>query len=207
MNLKLPKIALKGVIKPEKNHEEFESLESFFWLLASALGCDISLNGVRQGFLRENKEVFAALQRMGLVLCRHLHGCDLSGSFENPVDINASLVADCLPMILVAGALGEAPIRFVQDGHEAKAKLKAAHHMATSLGLDTKLDKDGLTLKPARALRGGAVDANDDTSLVFGCVLASVVSQNDIVIMQLSSIDRMHPRFWNLLNAHSRLRV
>ncbi|MCL1914170.1 MAG: hypothetical protein FWG10_09925 [Eubacteriaceae bacterium] len=208
MNLKLPKISVSGIINIDTKdpNNSFLVQECFFWLMTSALGCDSSITGITGDFIANNSKSITMIQKLGYFLCKRPYGYELFGEPCLSASINADETKDLLPMIAVlcASTSIEAEFEFSKAG--MYDFMSSINTMMISLGINTALLANKLLIKTDSVISGGVVDTIDDARLVFGCALASIVSSQDIMVMNINSFERLHPRFWNKLNSSSAFR-
>ena len=206
MSKKLPPIKLSGIVKPEYSDGGIDRTECIFWLLASAFGNEISIQGVGHDFVRDNKEFFLYTQQMGLSLGRHIYGADFSGYIENPVQIRASEAEDLLAMLAVAscGASGISKIEI--DNPSLMPYAVLIKDMICALDTDAEIISGSVYINSAGILPGGTVETKNDWRIILACVLASTFAGSEITLTEHEALSEIYPDFWTKLEENSRER-
>lgn len=202
MSYKLNPVKLKGIVESRSGENLDLEILDIFWLLTSALGNEVSVQGVNYNFVKKHNTFFSYMQKLGFVLERHVYGYDFSGSAVNPVSIRASEAQDILPMLALVGSLSREIVAIRIDDPNLTQYVSDICEMMNSLGADSALISDSLYIK-ASALLGGIVHTKGDYRFVFACALASAYIDEEIIISHYECVNDAYPGFWKTFKEHT----
>lgn len=152
-----------------------------FFLTASYLGSDLSINGLNINSSQGDRAVLALLSRL-------MDGC---------MTICAKDIPDLVPILSV----------FAASNHGAvftdirRLRLKESDRVSTTLALINNLGgtayatEDSLTVL-GTGLTGGTVDAANDHRIAMSAAIAATVCRESVTILGAECVQKSYPHFW-----------
>ncbi|MDR2520164.1 MAG: hypothetical protein LBC69_03800 [Eubacteriaceae bacterium] len=194
---------LAGIVLPQTPPVGGIPFETYFWLLASTFGSDVSVQGITYSFLVENKGFFSAMQRLGFSISSHSYGCDFCGSYENSVVLQASALGPCLPLIAIAACSGFELFTAEIDDPRFREDAACTARILSALHVGSEMSEDRLRIFPKGKVDGGQPVANG-AAAGFMLALASLISDEHIVIAHPEDMEKASPGFFRRLAEHTK---
>ncbi|GGJ85591.1 3-phosphoshikimate 1-carboxyvinyltransferase [Lentibacillus kapialis] len=170
---------------------------------------NIGLNGSRTGIIEVLQEMGAAVeitnkQTTGgeafgdvIISSQKLKGVIIEG------DIIPRLI-DEIPIIALAATQAEGET-IIRDASELKFKetdrIRAVVDGLTRLGASVKSTEDGMVINGGSVLTGGRVAAYNDHRIAMMHAIASLITKQNVIIDDISSIAISYPDFFEHLNS------
>jgi len=155
-----------------------------FWLVANALGSEVSVTGLRPDSTQGDRAVgahIAALQRGGAV-------------------IDCTSIPDLVPPLAVLAAVTEGETRFVHAerlrGKESD-RLRSVTALLCALGGDCREIPDGLYVRGKVRLSGGTADCRGDHRIAMAAAVAATVCTGPVTLTDAACVEKSYPAFWN----------
>lgn len=152
-----------------------------FWLVANALGCDLSIHGLSQDSLQGDRAVMDILPLLQ------------KGA---PV-ISAADIPDLVPILSVAAAANHgATFTDIQ-----RLRLKESDRVASvvamleNLGGHARATENTLEVFPAD-LTGGTVDSCNDHRIAMASAIAAIICKEPVTILGAQAVSKSYPQFW-----------
>ena len=154
---------------------------SAFWLVANALGCDLTIHGLASDSLQGDRAVV-----------------DILPLLQNsaPV-ISAADIPDLIPILSVAAAAHHgATFTDIQ-----RLRLKESDRVASviamieNLGGHAKATENTLEISPA-TLIGGTVDSCNDHRIAMASAIAAILCKEPVTILGAQAVSKSYPQFW-----------
>lgn len=156
-----------------------------FWLCASAIGGDITVNGLDTSSYQKDKEILEILESAG----KELHA----------VSFNGEDIPDALPALATTLALAKG--KSVISGG-ARLKIKESDRIASTvsmlkaLGADIEGTDDGFIINGVESFCGGEVDAANDHRIAMCAAIASQRATGDVIIRGAECVNKSYPTFF-----------
>ncbi len=182
-----------------------------FWLVAAAVHPDaevripgVGVNPTRAGVLtilgemgaeivRENEREVAGEPVADLIVrSSELRGVTISGDM-------IPVVQDEIPVLAVAAALasGETRIRDAAElRHKESDRISATADWLSEAGVDSREHDDGITIRGAGRIGGGAFDNRGDHRMAMAFGTAGLVADSPVTIDNSEVADISYPGFW-----------
>ena len=152
-----------------------------FWLVANALGCDLTIQGLASDSLQGDRAVVDIL-----VLLQN----------SKPV-ISAADIPDLVPILAVAAAAHHgATFTDIQ-----RLRLKESDRVASviamleNLGGQARATENTLEILPAD-LTGGTVDSCNDHRIAMASAIAAIICKEPVTIHGAQAVSKSYPQFW-----------
>ncbi len=187
-----------------------------FWLVAGALGGDITCIGLDPDSTQRDKEIITVLEKMGAKIERKNTSYHIAGNGVplHGETISAAQFPDLVPVMAVAmtGASGTSTITDAQ-----RLRIKESDRLATVcdfltiLGTDIRQTKDGLIIDknndrtvpsgpaahcPAPSLCGGTVSSHNDHRIAMAAAVASCRADGPVIITGAEAVKKSYPDFF-----------
>lgn len=202
--------------EPEGLKVEGDWSNAAFWLVAGALGGDITCAGLNPESTQRDKEIITVLEKMGAKIERgntayHIAGKNVPLHGET---VSAAQFPDLVPVMAVAmtGANGTSAITNAE-----RLRIKESDRLATVcdfltiLGMDIRQTEDGLIIHenndsndpsgtaahcPAPPLSGGTVSSHNDHRIAMAAAAASCRADGPVVITGAEAVKKSYPDFF-----------
>ena len=187
-----------------------------FWLVAGALGGDITCTGLDPDSTQRDKEIITVLEKMGAKIERKNTSYHIAGNGVplHGETVSAAQFPDLVPVMAVAmtGASGTSTITDAQ-----RLRIKESDRLATVcdfltiLGTNIRQTKDGLIIDenndstdpsgsaahcPAPSLCGGTVSSHNDHRIAMAAAVASCRADGPVIITGAEAVKKSYPDFF-----------
>ena len=187
-----------------------------FWLVAGALGGDITCTSLDPDSTQRDKEIITVLEKMGAKIERKNTSYHIAGNGVplHGETVSAAQFPDLVPVMAVAmtGASGTSTITDAQ-----RLRIKESDRLATVcdfliiLGTDIRQTKDGLVIDknnartvpsgpashcPAPSLCGGTVSSHNDHRIAMAAAIASCRADGPVIITGAEAVKKSYPDFF-----------
>lgn len=202
--------------EPEGLKVEGDWSNAAFWLVAGALGGNITCTGLNPDSTQRDKEIVTVLEKMGAKIERENTAYHIAGN-DAPLHgetVSAAQFPDLVPVMAVAmtGASGTSSIT-----NAGRLRIKESDRLATVcdfltiLGTDIRQTEDGLIIHenknntdpsgtaahcPAPPLSGGTVSSHNDHRIAMAAAVASCRADGSIVITGAEAVKKSYPDFF-----------
>ena len=202
--------------EPEGLKVEGDWSNAAFWLVAGALGGNITCTGLNPDSTQRDKEIVTVLEKMGAKIERENTAYHITGN-DAPLHgetVSAAQFPDLVPVMAVAmtGASGTSSITNAE-----RLRIKESDRLATVcdfltiLGTDIRQTEDGLIIHenknntdpsgtaahcPAPPLSGGTVSSHNDHRIAMAAAVASCRADGPIVITGAEAVKKSYPDFF-----------
>ena len=172
--------------------------QAAFWLVAAAVGGELTVTGLRRDSLQGDKQIETLLREMGAslswqgdtLICRQapLHG----------IDIDVADIPDLVPILSVAASAATGTTRI---HNAARLRLKESDRLQTTaamikaLGGEITEYEDELHVTGA-ALGGGTVEGANDHRIVMSAAVAALLCKDAVTVTDAYSIRKSWPSFF-----------
>ena len=202
--------------EPEGLKVEGDWSNAAFWLVAGALGGNITCTGLNPDSTQRDKEIVTVLEKMGAKIERENTAYHIAGNCAplHGETVSAAQFPDLVPVMAVAmtGAGGTSSINNAE-----RLRIKESDRLATVcdfltiLGTDIRQTEDGLIIHenknntdpsgtaahcPAPPLSGGTVSSHNDHRIAMAAAVASCRADGPIVITGAEAVKKSYPDFF-----------
>jgi len=160
--------------------------QAAFWLVANALGSDVSCEGLNLNSLQGDKQILDILEQVG--------------SPMRGLTVNVGDIPDLVPILAVLCCFCEGESRIV---NAARLRLKESDRLAA---ITTELNKlgakiteleDSLVIEGVDSLRGGEVDSWNDHRIAMALAIAATRATGAVTINGAeSAVQKSYPNFF-----------
>ncbi len=171
-----------------KSHDctvEGDYSQAAFYLVANALGSDVTLDGLNSASVQGDKEIISIIKKMGSPL--------------SAIDIDVSQIPDLVPILAVLATQADGTTRLY---NAARLRIKESDRLASTtrelkkLGADITELSDELIIRGKTKLTGGVCDAHNDHRIAMMLAIAATVAQSEVTINGSDCVKKSYGNFW-----------
>lgn len=199
--------------EPEGLTVEGDWSNAAFWLVAGALGGDITCTGLNPESTQRDKEIIAVLEKMGAKVEREHTAYHIAGNGIplHGETVSAAQFPDLVPIMAVV-MTGAESISSITDAERLRIKesdrLATVCDLLTRLGCDIHQTEDGLVIHetagqseaaahcPAPPLSGGTVSSYNDHRIAMAAAVASCRADGPVIITGAEAVKKSYPDFF-----------
>ena len=192
-------IAGRQSYQPCDYRVEADFSQAAFYLVAGALGNDVTLSDLNLDSFQGDKEAIDILERMGCQLVERSKGHQMICSTLKSTVIDGSQCPDIIPVIALACALSQGTTRIENIGRlriKECDRLKATVEVINQLGGQAKEYEDAMEIKGVEKLKGGLVSSYNDHRMAMMEAIASTCCQQAVIIDEHMCVQKSYPSFW-----------
>lgn len=173
-----------------------------FWVIAGILskGQGITCQGIRAESIQGDKAVAELAAKMGGKITQSGQTLLVAPGQLDAIDIDASEIPDLVPILSVAAATANGTTRIYNAGRlriKESDRLSAMYDCLSKVGANIIEEPEGLVIRGVPKLKGGTVSGYNDHRIVMAMSIASVISENPIIIEGAEAINKSYPTFFN----------
>lgn len=187
--------------QPQNSNVEGDWSQAAFWLVAGALGKQVSSMGLAADSLQGDRAVLEIMSRMGAKLTKETDGVTAAQSAAAGCLIDAADCPDIIPVLTVLAAVSAGTTRII---NAARLRIKECDRLAAitselnKLGAKITELPDGLIIEGCeQGLRGGVqVDAWNDHRIAMSLAVAAAACAEPFILTGAASVAKSYPDFW-----------
>ncbi|MCD7796845.1 MAG: 3-phosphoshikimate 1-carboxyvinyltransferase [Clostridiales bacterium] len=196
---------IKGGQKYKKINYTVESdwSHSTFFLVAGAIGGDVTVKGMNMNSAQGDREIVQVLKQFGAKTVVDDDSVRCVKSELNGAHINAKNIPDLVPAIAVLAAFSKG--RTVIDGAQ-RLRFKESNRIYSvvsnlkAIGVDATETEDGMIINGTSAVNGARLKGFNDHRIVMAFSVAALFANGDTVIDDAESINKSYPSFFEDYN-------
>ena len=169
-----------------------------FWIVAGALGGEISVGGVEFPSAQPDSVILSVLKEMGASV-EYKDGVVIARKSQlKAINFNADASPDIVPILSVACAFADG-VSTISGVSRLRIKesdrVKSVTDMLTACGINVESGEDYIKIWGSSAVGGGVIDsANDHRIAMSGIILGSLASGQTIV-KGVECVSKSYPNF------------
>ncbi len=173
-----------------------------YFLVASAIGHQINIQGLNMSSLQADKALLDAFLAAG---CRinHLNGIiTIDGTNKKPFEFDATHCPDLFPALVTfaASISGVTKLYGVNRlPHKESNRGLTLQTEFAKLGLRIDLEDDVMLVHGTGKLNGGTVESHHDHRIAMCLAIAATIAEQSIVIEGAEAVSKSFPSFWEEL--------
>lgn len=187
-------------ISPGSIITEGDWSNSAFWLCgAAASGGSLACEGLNIDSSQGDRAIVSVLQKMGAEAVYEENSVRVKAGTLRPAGIDARDIPDLVPPIALLACAAEGETEIFNAG---RLRLKESDRLFTvadtlrKLGADISEEGSSLRIRGGRPLTGGEVHSHGDHRIAMMAALASLISQDKIVIKGAEAVAKSYPGFF-----------
>ncbi|MDD3430012.1 MAG: 3-phosphoshikimate 1-carboxyvinyltransferase [Oscillospiraceae bacterium] len=170
-----------------------------FFLVAGALGADVTVAGLKENSAQGDAAILQILKRAGAQVTATPKGIKVTAKVLRPLTVDVSEIPDLVPPLaaLMCFCLGESQIV-----NAARLRIKESDRLATvtselnALGADITEHMDSLIIKGVDCLQGGKAHAHNDHRIAMMVATAAIRSKGLVTLTQPDCVKKSYADFW-----------
>jgi 3-phosphoshikimate 1-carboxyvinyltransferase len=184
-------------------HIDADWSSAAYWLVASAIGHNVAVEGLRSDSLQADKALTGFLAEAGCALRDTADGTiTVDGTNRRPFEVDATDCPDLFPALaaLAANCVGTSVI------HGAKRlEHKESHRGLTlksefgKLGVRIDLEGDRMLVFGTGTVKGGRVSSCGDHRIAMCLAIAALSAEGPVVVDDAGAVAKSYPEFWKHL--------
>lgn len=170
-----------------------------YWLVASALGQQISVTGLSLQSLQADKAILDAFEKANCSLEFHGDGIRIDGENRKPFQFDATHCPDLFPALTAFAALceGRSDIRGVHRlKHKESNRGEVLKEEFEKLGVNIILDDDVMHIYGKTFIEGGRTNAHNDHRIAMCLAIAGMFSDSHVEIEGAEAVAKSYTDFW-----------
>lgn len=171
-----------------------------FWLVASALGLDISVDGLSMTSKQADKAILNAFISANCRVLNTENGIVIDGSNRTALDFDATNCPDLFPALATYSALtlGISKIKGVHRlANKESDRGKALVEEFQKLGVFIKIEGDYMLIEGGSKIKSATVHSHHDHRIAMCLAILGLVSQLEITIETAEAVGKSYPNFWS----------
>ena len=216
VQMTLNTLASFGVVVEHENYERFfikgnqsynceeYTIESdwssaSYWLVASALGHEISITGLSMESAQADKALLEMLKSANCSVNIENNSISIDGSNKTPFEVDATHCPDLFPALVTLAAFCDG-ISTISGVHRLKNKESdrgvVLQKEFGKLGLKIDLNGDEMMIHGGTKLSSANVDSNNDHRIAMCLAIAASKLDGDTTISGSEAVSKSYPSFW-----------
>ncbi|MBE6064461.1 3-phosphoshikimate 1-carboxyvinyltransferase [Clostridium cochlearium] len=184
---------------PRNYNVEGDFSQGAFWLVAGAIGEEISCKNLNINSLQGDKEIINIIKYMGGIININNDCIKVISSKLKGITIDASEIPDLVPILAVAGTVSSGVTKIINAKRVRIKECDRLHAIACELnkiGGEVEELEDSLIIKGNKKLKGGIVDSWNDHRIAMAMAVASTVCEESLIINNSKAVEKSYPNFW-----------
>ncbi|MEG1870816.1 MAG: 3-phosphoshikimate 1-carboxyvinyltransferase [Peptostreptococcaceae bacterium] len=199
VDYKLFKIKGNQKYFPRDYYIEGDYSQAAFFLVAGALGSNITCTGLKGDSLQGDKAILDILKTMGCCIEEAENSIRAIPSKTRGIEIDVSNCPDLVPILAVLASLSEGETRIINAKRlriKECDRLNAITVELNKLGANITELEDSLVIKGVSKFTGGQVDSHNDHRIVMALFIAATRATDEVVINNPMAIEKSYPDFF-----------
>lgn len=188
--------------KPRSYTVEGDFSQAAFFLTAGAIGCNVTVSGLREDSLQGDKKILDVIRSTGAVVekCSPSKYRAISSSDMHGVTVDADEIPDLVPILAVLFAFCKGESRIINAGRlriKESDRLSAICTELEKLGADITEGEDYLIIRGKQVLNGAQVSSHNDHRIAMATAIAACRAEGDVTIDGAGkSVKKSYPNFF-----------
>ena len=192
-------IAGKQPYLPCEYHVEGDWSAASYWLVAAALGAEITISGLSMSSLQADKKMLDALIVAGCNLQFSSDGISVKGNEKKAFQFDATHCPDLFPALVSFAAF--CPGVSVISGVKRLKNKESDRGIALKtefekLGVLIELREDEMYIHGGNSIEGGDVFSHNDHRIAMCMAIVGLFSKNGVTIENAEAVTKSYPDFW-----------
>lgn len=178
-----------------------------YWLVASALGADLTVKGLSMSSLQADKKVLDAMVAAGCSVLHSSDGLSINGEQRHSFEFDATHCPDLFPALVTFASLtsGTSKIHGLKRlKHKESDRGKVLKSEFEKLGIQIELLEDTMIIHGKNELNGSIVLSYEDHRIAMCLAIAGKFSSSPITILNPACVSKSYADFWKHLDLASK---
>lgn len=178
---------------------EADFSQAAFYLVADALGNDITVMNLNMESLQGDKVILDILKKMNCSIEEVDGGIKVVNHGLTGTTVDASQCPDIIPVVALALATSQGKSEVLQASRlriKECDRLSATVKELNTLGAKLIEHEESMEITEVDCLKGGNVSSHDDHRMAMMLAIASTICQKDVIIDNKECVKKSYPNFW-----------
>lgn len=175
-----------------------------YWLVASALGLDVSVTGLSMSSLQADKAILNALMTANCQVNNSEKGISINGKERLPLNFDATHCPDLFPALTTYAALTEG-VSSITGVHRLTNKesnrAEVLKYEFKKVGVTITIKDDTMFIEGTKNIRPATVSSQNDHRIAMCLAILSATSSANLIIENSNAVSKSYPDFWGDLDA------
>ncbi len=185
--------------QPVKYTVEGDWSSASYWLVASALGQDINVQGLSLESLQADKAILEAFENAHCTILQSENGIQINGTQRKSFEFDATNCPDLFPALatfasLIPGVSTIKGVHRLQNKESNRGKVLQTEF--EKLGVRIDLDADVMHIHGQSTISGGEINAHNDHRIAMCFGVLGMFTESPISINGAESVAKSYPNFW-----------
>lgn len=193
------KIKGNQVYKPTNYTIDGDWSSASCWLIASALGLEISISGLSMKSLQADKKILDAFFAANCRILKTEKGISIDGKNRQPFEFDATNCPDLFPALAVFAGLtsGKSTLKGVNRlANKESDRGLALQSELGKLGIAVELMGDEMIIHGVENCHGNQVNSHQDHRIAMCLGIAGMFSEGEVIIENAEVVGKSYPGFW-----------
>lgn len=188
--------------KPQSCFVEGDFSQAAFWLVAGALGCNVSCSGLDENSLQGDSKIIELIEQTGATVKRvgeNTFAAQPTAEMKG-ITVDADEVPDLVPILAVLLCFCKGESRIENAGRlriKESDRLSAITSELKKMGADITEGKDFLKIRGKQILNGAEVSAQNDHRIAMAIAVAACRCEGEIFIEGAKkAVKKSYPDFF-----------
>ncbi len=191
--------------KPLNYIVEGDYSQAAFFLVAGALGCDVTVKGLSQDSLQGDRQIIDIIKKVGAKIIKTDDGIKAQRTaVMKGITVDVSDIPDLVPIMAVLFAFCEGESRIVNAARlrmKESDRLSAIAKELSNLGADIVEGGDYLRIFGKQVLEAKTVSSWNDHRIAMAMAIAACRCEGEsVTIMGSESVSKSYPDFFEVYN-------
>jgi 3-phosphoshikimate 1-carboxyvinyltransferase len=170
-----------------------------FWLVASALGQEITVSGLNIDSLQADRKIIEILISAGCELKIENGRISFEGKNRKGFEVDLADCPDLFPILTIFAVLS--PGSSVLHGVERlinkeSNRGKVLQKELAKLGVAIQLNKNTMIIEGVLSVSGGVISSHNDHRIAMSFAILGMFSESALIIENAEAISKSYPNFW-----------
>lgn len=171
-----------------------------FWIVASALGHQITIQGLNSISLQADTMILDAIRQSGCEINWTTNELVVSSTRLKPFSIDCSNAPDLFPALVALAVYCDGQSKI--DGVHRLANKESDRAVALmiefgKLGAEIRIEGNSMLIVGGKRLKGSKVSSHNDHRIAMSLAIASTRINGIVEIDQAEAVAKSYPTFWN----------
>ena len=174
-----------------------------YWLVASALGMNISCKGLNLNSLQADRAILSAFEKANCSFLENSNRLQINGDSRKAFTFDATDCPDLFPALATFASLTSGTTRIFGLKRLKEKESDRGVALQTEfgkLGITIELNSNEMIIHGKDKIEGGTVNSHDDHRIAMCLGIAGMFAESPISIQGSESVSKSYPNFWKDLN-------
>jgi 3-phosphoshikimate 1-carboxyvinyltransferase len=173
-----------------------------YWLVASALGQNITINGLSLNSLQADKALLEVFKTANCTIIPTENSIQIHGNERKAFIFDATNCPDLFPALVTFAALTPG-ISIIKGVHRLQNKEsdrgKVLQAEFKKLGVSIEIEEDIMRVYGQSSISGGVINANNDHRIAMCFGILGMFTESSVLIEGAEAVAKSYPNFWEEL--------